>query len=269
MCWQWARSSCAVAVVAPVKPHGQVQGSGSAQPSSTVPKGTLADLPRGTNTAILALVEKQALCSSCQPLLFHRDFPKSMFFLGFTFCSRTGYNAGAHIPPHSQHRAKEPVSTPSVCPMPRQARADQGDKQPTSHHTAMHTQQGTHQSQVVLGLSVGEQGENREAPLTQAPHPRRDRAHWHHTLASVGHTQVRVVPGTGFAPARVVHAGIQAFLLGSPLQHGPSQFPPLQHRTTACICICSSTEHPRSLSAGRGPAPSPPGVSADLWALTR
>lgn len=122
MSWQWASSSCAVAVVSPVKRHGQVQDSGTAQPSSTIPKGTLADLPRGTNTAILALMKKKALCSSCQLLLFHREpgSPKSVFVLGFIFCSRTGWNTGAHIPPHSQHR--EPVSTPSVCPMPSQCR---------------------------------------------------------------------------------------------------------------------------------------------------
>lgn len=131
MCWQWARSSCAIAVVSPVKRHGQVQDSGSAQPSSTIPKGTLADLPRGTNTAILALVKKKTLCNSCQLLLFHRepDSPKSVFVLGFIFCSRIGCNTGAHIPPHSQHR--EPVSTPSVCPMPSQGRT-----KGTPHHHA-------------------------------------------------------------------------------------------------------------------------------------
>lgn len=120
MCWQWARSSCAVAVVAPAKPHGQVQGSGCAQSSSTVPKRTLADLPRGTNTAILALVEKQALCSSCQLLLFHREpgFPKSMFFLGFIFCSRIGYNAGVHISLHFQRKGASvhPLCVPHASP---------------------------------------------------------------------------------------------------------------------------------------------------------
>lgn len=91
----------------------------------------------------------------------------------------------------------------SQCPPPLRAPClakpgqDQGDKQPTSHHTTMHTQHGTHQSQVVLGLSVGEQGENREAPLTQAPRPRRDRARWHHILASVGTYRLERCPAQG------------------------------------------------------------------------
>lgn len=99
-----------------------------------------------------------------------------------------------------------------------------------SHHTTMHTQQGTHQSQVVLGLSVGEQGENREAPLSQAPYPPHDCAPWHHALASKGSIQLRAVPGTGFAPSRMVQAEIQVFLLGSPRQHGTSQLPRLQQK---------------------------------------
>lgn len=43
MCWQWARSSCAVAVVAPANPHGQVQSSGCAQS----PKGPWLTSPGG------------------------------------------------------------------------------------------------------------------------------------------------------------------------------------------------------------------------------
>lgn len=254
-----------------MKPHGQTQGSGSAQPSSTVPKGTLADLPRGTDTAILALVEKRALCSSCQLLLFHRelDFPKSVFFLGFTFCSRTGCNAGAHIPPHSQHRAKEPVSTPSACPMPRQARA--GPRGQAAHvppHRHAHSARNSPEPSGPRSVRGRTGREPRGTVNSSTPSPPRPRSLAPHPHLH-GHVQVRAVPGTGFAPARVVQAGIQAFLLGSPLQHGPSQLPPLQHRTTACICICSSTKGPHSLSAGRGPTPSPPGVPADLRALTR
>lgn len=129
MCWPWARSPCAGAVVAPAKPHGQVQGSGSAQLSSTVPTGTLADLPRGTNTAILALVEKQALCSSCQ-LLSHRElgFPKSCFSLDL-------FSAAGLDPswcPHSHHR--EPVPTPLCAPC--QART--GLKGQTTHGPPHH-----------------------------------------------------------------------------------------------------------------------------------
>lgn len=225
MCWQWARPSCAVAVVAQGKCHGQVQGSGSVQPSSTVSTGTLADLPRETNTAILAMVEKQALC---QLLLFHRepDSPKNVFVLGFIFCSRIGCNTGAHILSHSQHR--EPVSTPSVCPMPRQARAGPRGQ---AAHVPPHRHAGNSPEPSGPRSVRGRTGREPRGTINSSTPSPPPCAHWHHTLAFMGHTQLGVLPGTGFAPSRMqVQAGIQAFLLRSPLQHSPSQLPPLQHR---------------------------------------
>lgn len=90
--------------------------------TAPAPKGTQADLPWETSTVFLALVEKQALHSSCQLLLFHRepDFPKSVFCSGLIFCGRTGCDvcAGARVPLRSQRRTKGPVTTPYARPTP-------------------------------------------------------------------------------------------------------------------------------------------------------